>query len=162
MAYYFSTDITRTAAEAILVPIFPGKKGELQDWCELVFREDYIDDLQEERRPGHNLDLGLPTVYVPERFGKVIFNFPVEKSESIDRLKRFMEATRTLFSMAESYHITSVAIGNFEKHLPWSLVETILLKQEQYRDEQSVELWLYPPWDDEDEVYKPSELVGVV
>lgn len=157
MSYYSYKPILHTSADAIVVPIFPKQKGILQEWCEFVFREDYTSELREEQKVGGHLALGLPSVYIAPKFDKVFFNFPVEASESIERLKKFMEASRTLFAMAESYNLSSIAVGSFEKALPWNLVETIMLKTEQYRENQLVELWLHPPEEDEEELYIPSE-----
>ena len=146
--YFVNEDILQTPAECIVVPVsLKGKKTRAQTTMERLFA-DYVEDIKSDIERGMLTD-NIPSCYIPPpgESKKLILNFPIE-APTTTNYTGFINTLRCMFDKAADWKIISLAVGDFENGVPWSVVESCLMNMEASRGD--VEIWLYPPPESEE------------
>ena len=160
--YYTAKDILSSPAEAIIVPVRLGSKKitRLQKRIITLCGDDYMEDLIHDIKQGA-LAIELPSFYVPakEVSPRIIINFPIRMKNYTpgEDLAEFVTNLRALFSMCESWNITSFGIGELENGLGWDQLENLVMRFETSREAQRVEVWYHPP-EEKDEMVEEQTL----
>lgn len=168
--YYFNTPMIDTDADAIVVPVnLDGviKLGTFQHEVMRKLPEGYVKEYIKEVRDG-TIRAGEPGIYIPDIgawAGKVVFNLPALKSDStVVNIAHVMKGMcRVLEMLKTEPNTVTLAVGHLNPdQMEWSTVEFVLSRfEEDNMLNTNVELWLYPPVEEDDRVARAEEILCV-
>ena len=153
--YYFSSPITETDADAIVMPVslrgvLP--RGSLQSKVVHTLGTEYLNEFLKQLKT-RKLYPGSPTLYLHDKKFPAVINFPVEGVDAKDVwLSDIAAGLWKMFDGLRTESIATVAVPWLVRSYSWETVEGLLHRIEMIKgDVAKVRLYLYPPSDEEED-----------